>query len=154
MQNTLPQEFIDQIKNIYKTKSQNILKTFEKSKPTTFRVNTLKSAREEVIKNLVKEGVITKPAPLPNSYIVTKVKKSLSKTSLFDEGKIYIQELSSMIPPLVLNPKKGDYILDMTAAPGSKTTQLAALSNNKAKILAIEKNKVRFQILKHNIKTH
>ena len=56
-----------------------------------------------------------------------------------------------MIPPFVVNPKEGENILDMAAAPGGKTTQMANLSNNKAMITACEKNKIRADRLKYNL---
>ena len=56
-----------------------------------------------------------------------------------------------MLPPIVLNPKEGKDILDMAAAPGGKTTQMAALSNNKAHITACEMNNIRIEKLKYNI---
>ena len=56
-----------------------------------------------------------------------------------------------MIPPFIVNPKPQELILDMTAAPGGKTTQMAALSNNQAMITATEKNKIRSDRLKYNI---
>ena len=56
-----------------------------------------------------------------------------------------------MIPAIILNPKENENILDMTSAPGGKTTQIAALSNNNALITACEKNKIRIERLKYNI---
>jgi len=56
-----------------------------------------------------------------------------------------------MIPAIVVNPKEGENILDMAAAPGGKTTQMANLSNNKAMITACEKNKIRIDRLKYNL---
>ena len=56
-----------------------------------------------------------------------------------------------MIPPIVLAPKEKEGILDMAAAPGGKTTQIAALTNNQAQITACEKNKIRAERLKYNI---
>ena len=56
-----------------------------------------------------------------------------------------------MVPPLVLEPKEGERILDLTAAPGSKTTQIASLMNNKGYILANELDKMRYEKLKYNI---
>ena len=56
-----------------------------------------------------------------------------------------------MLPPIILNPKPEENILDMTAAPGGKTTELAALSSNEAMITACEKNKIRLERLKYNI---
>lgn len=56
-----------------------------------------------------------------------------------------------MIPPIILSPQKDENILDMAAAPGGKTTQMLALSDNKAYITACEKNKIRAERLKYNI---
>ena len=56
-----------------------------------------------------------------------------------------------MIPPIILNPQENENILDMTAAPGGKTTEILALSNNKSFITACEKNKIRAERLKYNI---
>ena len=70
---------------------------------------------------------------------------------IYKNGEIYLQSLSSMIPAIVLDPKENENILDMTAAPGGKTTQIAALSCNKALITACEKNKIRYDRLKYNI---
>ena len=70
---------------------------------------------------------------------------------IYRNGEIYFQSLSSMIPPIVLNPKSKENILDMAAAPGSKTTQIAAMTNNSSFITACEKNKIRAERLKYNI---
>ena len=56
-----------------------------------------------------------------------------------------------MLPPLVLNPKSGEDILDMAAAPGGKTTQIATLTANKANITACELNQIRAEKLKYNL---
>jgi len=56
-----------------------------------------------------------------------------------------------MIPPLVVNPKEKESILDMAAAPGGKTTQMFSLSNGQAMITACEKNKIRAERLKYNL---
>ena len=70
---------------------------------------------------------------------------------IYKDGKIYFQNLSSMLPPIVVTPKKGESILDMTAAPGGKTTEMACLSNNEALITAVEKDKIRSDRLKYNL---
>ena len=56
-----------------------------------------------------------------------------------------------MLPPIILEPEKGENILDMAAAPGGKTTQIAAITENKAFITACEKNKIRAEKLKYNL---
>ena len=77
--------------------------------------------------------------------------ETLRRLSLYEKGEIYLQSLSSMLPPLVLDPQSGENILDMTAAPGGKTTQLYALSHGVAQITACEKDKIRFERLKFNV---
>ena len=61
-----------------------------------------------------------------------------------------MQSLSSMLPPIILDPKN-EKILDMAASPGGKTTEIYNLSNKQALITAVEKNPVRAQKLKYNI---
>ena len=62
-----------------------------------------------------------------------------------------MQSLSSMIPALALTPKSGMQILDVCAAPGSKITQIAALTKNSAEIVALEQSPVRYEKLLHNL---
>ena len=71
--------------------------------------------------------------------------------AIYKEGGIYLQSLSSMLPPLFLGPKAGESVLDMAAAPGGKTTQMAAMTGNQAQITACEKNKARSEKLKYNL---
>lgn len=66
-------------------------------------------------------------------------------------GYIYLQEAASMIPPLVLNPKENDTVLDICAAPGSKTTQMAAMMKNNGLIVANDNSISRLKPLSINL---
>ncbi|MFA6889281.1 MAG: RsmB/NOP family class I SAM-dependent RNA methyltransferase, partial [Candidatus Woesearchaeota archaeon] len=66
-------------------------------------------------------------------------------------GFIYIQEAASMIPPVVLDPQPGEIILDMCAAPGSKTTQIAQYMNNEGILIANDFQYQRLQALGLNM---
>ena len=79
------------------------------------------------------------------------IEEDIEKTEFYNDGKIYLQNLSSMLPPLILSPKEKCDILDMTAAPGGKTTQIAALTGNKSYITACEMNKIRAERLRYNL---
>lgn len=84
--------------------------------------------------------------------IVKNVREdTLKELEVYKKGEIYLQSLSSMLPPIVLEPKENTDILDMCAAPGGKTTELASLTNNNANITACELNKIRIEKLKYNI---
>ena len=99
-----------------------------KKRPTTFRTNTLKISTEELIRTLESEGFkFEKVSWYEDAFVLKSDSKKLLESELFSSGKIYVQSLSSMIPALVLQPEPGEEILDICAAPGSKTTQMAAL---------------------------
>ena len=66
-------------------------------------------------------------------------------------GYFYTQEAASMIPPLVLEPEENDTVMDMAASPGSKTTQIAALMNNKGILVANDINSARMKPLSLNV---
>ena len=122
-------------------------------RPTTFRVNTLKSTKQDVRVALEQLGFKTKNVVwYPDAFILqNKTKRELTETTLYTEGKIYIQSLASMVPPLVVNAKPGEKILDLTAAPGSKTSQIAMMMERKGELLANDSNKIRFFKLLHNM---
>ena len=150
----LPYEFIEAIYNKFSERNADKILEGMIDKYTTLRVNTLKSSNEEIIKVFEENGIDYDTVDwYENAFIIkNKNEKDLQKLDIYKDGKIYLQSLSSMVPPLILNPKEGEKVLDLTAAPGSKTTQMAALMNNKGEILANEIDKIRFDRLEHNIK--
>ncbi len=129
----------------------NILDGYNANRKTTIRVNTLISTFEEVIQFLDKNNISYSAVSDIQNAIIINDSYDVTKTKLYENGAIYLQSLSSMLPPLILNPKEDAHILDMCAAPGSKTTQLAALTNNKACITACEFDKIRAERLKYNL---
>ena len=123
------------------------------------RVNTLKITTEEIKKRIGGEwNLIPVPWYSDAFWIEHKALKdsdeyrrdvgNLLEHSL---GYIYIQDPASTIPPLVIDAKPGDRILDMCAAPGSKTTQLSQLMNNKGIIVANELVGMRIAALGVNV---
>lgn len=133
--------------------AERILTGYENEKPVTFRVNTLKADREDVKKCLEREGIGYREAAWSqDALIIDNVREAvIEDLEIYKAGKIYLQSLSSMIPPLVLAPGAGESVLDMAAAPGGKTTQMAAVSQNLASITACEKNKIRAERLQYNL---
>ncbi len=149
----LPQKFIEKLRKIVPVNQwEKVLKTFATERPTTFRVNTLKAQASSLKERLEPQGFKVENVPwYQDAFILRKGKrKDLEKTDLYQKGEIYVQGLSSMVPPLVLSPQPGQAVLDLTAAPGSKTTQLAALMKNQGRILANDNNPIRVEKLKAN----
>ena len=155
----LPIDFINELNNDFTERNvDKILTGMSEERYTTFRVNYLKSNEVEVEDELVKNGVefekvrITESNFNFNAYVIyNKNEKDLSKLKIYEDGKIYVQSISSMIPPIILRPEPGERVLDMAAAPGSKTTQMAAMMNNEGYILANEIDKFRCEKLKYNV---
>ena len=154
MSNNIPQFLNKFLLNEYgKDITDKIIKGYSEERFTTFRANTLKTTVEQ-IKNKLNELEIKYKEVLWNetAFIIESEKENeIRELDIYKNGEIYLQSLSSMIPPIVVEPKEGENILDMAAAPGGKTTQMANLSNNKAMITACEKNKIRAERLKYNL---
>lgn len=144
--------FFENLAKLYPDSYKSIIKTMQQGKPTTFRINRTKTRPEKILNALLKEGFQIIEGPLNNSYIlINESNKRLSETKFFINGEIYLQEFSSMLPVIILAPSQDEKILDIAAAPGSKTTQLAEITHNKAFITAIEKHPLRLRTLNHNI---
>lgn len=154
MEKDIPNFLYEMLENQYEESVINkIVKGYLAKRPVTLRVNTLKTNVEIVKKELKKNCLEYEEVEWSReALIINKAQeRELRKLEIYKEGQIYLQSLSSMIPVICLEPKEGENILDMAAAPGGKTTQIATLSNNKALITACEKNKIRAERLKYNI---
>ena len=121
--------------------------------PASFRINTLKISREEMLNRLKSYGWNLKDVPFYRDGFVFEGKKPVVLGNTLEHflGYIYIQEVASMIPPVVLEPEHGDVILDMAAAPGSKTTQIAQIISDNGVIVANEKILSRLASLRSNL---
>lgn len=150
----LPALFLERLRKIIPTqKWDEVANTFTEPKPTTFRINTLTASGEMIREKLEHLGFgLEKVNGYPEAFILRRGRlRELQETDIYKKGEIYVQSLSSMLPPLALNPKPGERILDLTAAPGSKTTQMACLMKGEGEILANDNNQIRFFKLKANL---
>lgn len=114
----------------------------------SIRVNTLKITKKELIERL-SEFEITQIPWCEEGFFVEN--KNITNTIEYFLGYYYIQDSASMIPPLVLEANENDIVLDMTASPGSKTTQMAAMMSNKGLIVANDISMKRLTALRFNL---
>ncbi|MEO2154773.1 MAG: RsmB/NOP family class I SAM-dependent RNA methyltransferase [Nanoarchaeota archaeon] len=123
----------------------------------SIRINTLKINIDELKKILEERGFKLKQIPWVKEGFWVEWKEEdkerfdLGNTFEHFLGLYYVQEAASMIPPVVLDPKPNELVLDMAAAPGSKTTQMAMYMKNKGTIIANDKSFDRTKILAMNI---
>lgn len=151
----LPNEFIEEIeRNFSPMVVDKMLASMGEKRAVTIRANTLKCTIQELMRRLKMQNIkFERVAWYQNALVIKNAsEKELQKLQEYKEGLLYMQSLSSMMPPLVLDPKKGEKVLDLTAAPGSKTTQMAAMMRNEGYILANELDKIRAERLRYNVK--
>ena len=150
----LPKIFVEKLYENYTPLTvDKILAGMLGDRNTTLRVNNIKSDIQKVMNELKENGIkFDRVQWYKDALIIKNAKeKQIQALKMYDEGKIYLQSLSSMVPPLVLNPKPNEKVLDLTAAPGSKTTQMAAMMQNTGYILANELDTLRCERLKYNV---
>lgn len=150
----LPKDFIAKMEKLLPKEELELLKTaMDTSLRKSIRINTLRTNVKETKASLEKQGFILDEMPWYKNgfFISTQKKLAIGNTLEHYLGKIYVQEASSMLPVIALDPKPNDYILDIAAAPGSKTTEMAMHMNNTGLIVANEPSIQRISALQENI---
>ncbi len=154
MQNQIPEFLKEMILAQYGEDITNkIIDGYSKQRLVTLRINTIKSNKESIKQKLQQAGIETEEILWYQDALIIKDvrEEEIKKLDIYENGEIYLQSLSSMLPPILLEPKARENILDMAAAPGGKTTEMATITQNKAFITACEKNKIRAERLKYNL---
>ncbi|MBE6473777.1 MAG: RsmB/NOP family class I SAM-dependent RNA methyltransferase [Coriobacteriaceae bacterium] len=132
---------------------ERILEGCRAKRATTLRANALRADRGEIAAALDEAGLPWQPVPWYDDAFVLPhgSERALGELPVYQDGRIYLQSLSSMIPALALDAQPREDICDMCAAPGGKTTQIAALTGNAAYLTACEMHAPRAEKLEHNL---
>jgi len=115
------------------------------------RANTLKATVENIEKRFKEKNYQIERIPWMKEGFWIKAEENLSKTIEHILGYFFIQNSSSMIPPMILDPKPGEIVLDLCASPGGKTTQMAAAMQNTGLVIANDITYKRLKALRGNL---
>ena len=140
-----PPELLERLKRVLPAdRLQAFLQGANEYRAVSIRVNTLKSDHESVRQELEISGIKTTAVSWCQDALVTNTTaRTLQETESWKSGCFHIQSLSSIAVAPILAPKPGERILDMCAAPGSKTSHIAALMNQDGELVANDLSKAR-----------
>lgn len=151
---SLPELFLSRLQEIVPSEYwQAVNASFATETRPCFRVNTLKTTVQDVLKKLSELKIAVQAVEgLPAAFYIEPDKKSeLSHHELAINGDIYFQDAGSQYIADLVGAKPGKEVLDLAAAPGGKTLAIASAMQNKGRLAAVEAVKNRFFILRENI---
>lgn len=145
----LPQQFLDEMKNILKDEYDDFIKSYEEPKTTGLRVNTLKMTKDK----LVDLGLFElNQIPWANEgFYYDETIDRPGKNPLHEAGAYYLQEPSAMSVVPKAEIKENDKVLDMCAAPGGKSTYILSKLNDTGLLVSNEINPIRIKALGENL---
>ena len=147
----LPQSFTERMQGLLESEYEEFLASFEHEKYQALRLNPLKKDDMSVITEKVKQTFQLQPVPwAENGYYYTKEDQP-GKHPWHEAGLYYIQEPSAMAPVTLLSPQPGERILDLCAAPGGKSTQIASAMEGERLLVTNEIHPARAKILSENV---
>ena len=143
-----PQKFLDEIKNLLGDEFDAFIQSYEKPMNYGLRINTLKTTPEDYL-NLTGEQL--RPVDWNELGFYYDGTQKYTKNPLYHAGLYYIQEPSAMRPAHLLPVEEGDFVLDMCAAPGGKSTALGAKLKNTGLLVSNDVSASRAKALLKNI---
>ena len=152
---SMPQWIVKQWINDYgMEETEQILKGFDRENPLSIRTNTLKCTPEELKDKLQAEGVTVEPVKdLDYAFYISGF-DYLNSLQSFEDGLFYVQDVSSMMVAELAAPKENDYVIDVCAAPGGKSTHLAEKLKGTGMVEARDLTDYKVDLIRDNIDRH
>lgn len=144
----LPRQFLDRMQRMLGEEYPAFLDGYEKTKAYSLRINRQKGTIEELKK---KTSFLSKKVPWTENGYYYKEEDRPGKHPFHEAGAYYIQEASAMASAVYLDAQPGERVLDLCAAPGGKSTQIADAMQGKGLLVSNEINPSRAKSLSENI---
>ncbi len=148
---TVKEDFANRYKELLNDQYDKFIRYSTSYITRSIRINTLKIQVPELKKRLQGEWQLEQVPWCSEGFWIKGERRDIGNLPEHILGYFYVQEAASMIPPLALEPKPGELVLDMCAAPGSKTTQIAAMMKNKGILIANDISGERIKALGLNL---
>lgn len=132
--------------------TKNLIKANNKTPNLNIRVNSLKISRDELFKRLSQKGLEMSKGKLAKDCLIIHNPRRITELEEFKKGLFTIQDESSMLVGQLMNPKEGSRIIDISAAPGGKSTHLGQIMNNSGYILSRDIHKHKLRLIEENAK--
>ena len=147
--------FLSRVAAVYGLSETKAEELFSVERRSSIRVNRLtERAPAQILEDVRRRGFEVEPIPwCPDAYFFFGAKHELGATELFQRGYVYIQNASSLVPVLALEPRPGDAILDVSAAPGGKAAHIASVVGGEAELWLNDAIKSRLVRLREVVKT-
>lgn len=146
-----PKWLVDMLFDQYGDDAKTIIENNNKIPVTTVRVNTLMSNADDVEKSLTEKGIIVEKTEFKNVLKIANY-GDISRLTEYTEGHITPQGTSSYMAANLLNPQKGEVVMDLCSAPGGKTTAMAEITGDEAKIYAFDLYEHKIELINNNCK--
>ncbi|UCC95756.1 MAG: RsmB/NOP family class I SAM-dependent RNA methyltransferase [Candidatus Omnitrophota bacterium] len=141
---TLPQGLLSKLRKIYPGSYQHVLRTFLKKKTPSFRANFLKTDLSDLRGRLRRARISFRELTFPEgAFLLKSHLHQFQNTELYQKGLVCVQNVSKMLPPIILEPQAKEKVFGLCASLGAQITQIASLAQG-AEVVAFENSRTRY----------
>lgn len=149
VQYSCPKELIERICDGYgEERCENLLRAALEPSVPTLRINTIRTSADELIESFSNEGIKAVESPFAENCITAAGIGDIEKESCYQRGMYHVQDLSSQLCCMAVDPQPGETVIDICSAPGGKTFTMAELMKDSGRIYACELHENRTELVR------